>query len=647
MNGRLKRFVGAAVVACALLRLGAGCSDEANAVGTGGGPSGASGTTGSRCAAPNEGCPCTEGQAAACAYQIKGDENFIWCGEGSRSCENGSFGACKANGMVSIRSMPANIPGNGGLSLRNVTPAVDCKTVDGGLNLCDPSCRVSSETPAVLDGSAGLVLGDGGLSLAGGCGDGILQGGEECDDGNLTQGDGCSAVCLLELGFQCPTANAPCIAATCGNGIREGAERCDDGNLLPYDGCSPTCQLEVDCPTGECVPTCGDGIRFPSEQCDDGNKESGDGCSSTCTVEPNAICTIMGTGLAPTLDVPIIYRDFKPQTHPDFQPPGFTVGVRKGIPQYLLGSDGKPVFNSGQGSVRDATSFSQWYRNVPGVNLTLLGTLTLARQADGAYRFSSNAFWPLNGLGFGNYGTTGKNFHFTSELRYPFTYAGGEVFTFNGDDDVFVFINGRLAVDIGGIHGAATDTITLSGAAATNLGLVIGRTYQLVVFQAERQTTGSNYILTLKGFARERSLCTYPTSQVLVRDFEAVCAPGFLPRWNVFRWRASVPQGGGILFRASTADTQAQLPATMPAAPGSVLIGQATSTNSPTSASPAWVMDVNAAGTPIPVSHRLRDEGGVTSKRWLRVYMGLAKSAGGSSPRLDAWQQLYSCEPVE
>jgi hypothetical protein len=58
-------------------------------------------------------------------------------------------------------------------------------------------------------------------------------------------------------------------------------------------------------------------------------------------------------------------------------------------------------------------------------------------------------------------------------------------------------------------------------------------------------------------------------------------------------------------------------------------------------------MDVNAAGTPIPVSHRLRDEGGVTSKRWLRVYMGLAKSAGGSSPRLDAWQQLYSCEPVE
>src|SRR6202012_3629480 len=71
------------------------------------------------------------------------------------------------------------------------------------------------------------------------------------------------------------------------------------------------------------------------------------------------------------------------------------------------------------------------------------------------------------------------NFSFTSELHYPFTYQGGEKFDFGGDDDVWVFINGKLVVDIGGIHGATTGSITLSDTA--NNGQVNGTAFTLPI----------------------------------------------------------------------------------------------------------------------------------------------------------------------
>jgi len=75
-------------------------------------------------------------------------------------------------------------------------------------------------------------------------------------------------------------------------------------------------------------------------------------------------------------------------------------------------------------------------------------------------------------------------------------FSGGEVFNFRGDDDVWVFINGRLAIDIGGCHGPVSGTVDLDAQAA-ELGIVRERNYQLALFQAERCSGGSFFTVEL------------------------------------------------------------------------------------------------------------------------------------------------------
>jgi len=62
-------------------------------------------------------------------------------------------------------------------------------------------------------------------------GDGILTiGGEQCDDGNLVSGDGCTDLCSIELGYECPTPGVLC-NPICGDGwVVTGKEDCDDGS---------------------------------------------------------------------------------------------------------------------------------------------------------------------------------------------------------------------------------------------------------------------------------------------------------------------------------------------------------------------------------------------------------------------------------
>jgi fibro-slime domain-containing protein len=185
-------------------------------------------------------------------------------------------------------------------------------------------------------------------------------------------------------------------------------------------------------------------------------------------------------------------RDFS-LTHPDFES---FFGDDKGIVRDTLGADGAPVFD--EDHVHTTTTgkaeFDQWYHDTPGVNMGKDLTLTLAPSGDGSWLISNNNFFPIDGQLLGDEGLP-HNFAFTVEQHATFRVKGGEFFDFTGDDDIFVFINGRLAVDLGGVHGAETGAIDLD-----TLGLPKGEMVPLDIFSAERHTTGSVYHVHLLGF---------------------------------------------------------------------------------------------------------------------------------------------------
>ncbi|MCL4209764.1 MAG: fibro-slime domain-containing protein [Phycisphaerales bacterium] len=245
----------------------------------------------------------------------------------------------------------------------------------------------------------------------------------------------------------------------------------------------------------------------------------------------------------PYIELTGLVRDFKERTvaggHPDFErKPANGFGLYCGNVSPYLGEDGKPVFTgtgkkvtsqwkdsagrpicytlynpalgdvagawgvADKGGITSADSFRSWFRDELGTNLSISKTVTLrfVRQQDGSYVFddkedatyqSLGGFFPIEHQLFGNPGgSPNRNFHFTFELHTQFTYKadGAQVFQFIGDDDVWVFIDGRLVIDLGGVHGATSQYVDLN-----RLGLVDGQTYNLDFFFAERHRTQSNF----------------------------------------------------------------------------------------------------------------------------------------------------------
>jgi fibro-slime domain-containing protein len=263
-----------------------------------------------------------------------------------------------------------------------------------------------------------------------------------------------------------------------------------------------------------CSASSNDGAGFSS----DGGaqpSETGNG-----DAPPSLGGTTDGGGTEETVDtVTLTIRDFKlyspsdATTNPDFEnvPKTPSPWPDAEIVAGALGADGKPVYKNTNGTsatTHGKAAFDMWYRDVPGTNVRVDYPLKLTPGPGDSFGYDSEVagvpfsasdavkmFFPIDdgskdATVFGNQGDA-HNYSFTAEAHTVFTYRGGETFHYRGDDDVFVYVDRKLVINLGGIHDPQTGDVNVDA-----LGLVKGSTYPLDFFFAERHKGGSNVLFT-------------------------------------------------------------------------------------------------------------------------------------------------------
>jgi fibro-slime domain-containing protein len=140
-------------------------------------------------------------------------------------------------------------------------------------------------------------------------------------------------------------------------------------------------------------------------------------------------------------------------------------------------------------------------------NVVVPDSLIFTQVSGSKYQYNNANFFPLDGKGFEAnggardwnlvkdfctwIGQANHNYGFTMELHRIFIKIPGLTFDFEGDDDVWLYINNQLVMDLGGIHGTALGSLNIE-----TLGLTNGQGYRFDFFYCERHSHVSDIKIT-------------------------------------------------------------------------------------------------------------------------------------------------------
>ncbi|TXH97981.1 MAG: fibro-slime domain-containing protein [Rheinheimera sp.] len=153
--------------------------------------------------------------------------------------------------------------------------------------------------------------------------------------------------------------------------------------------------------------------------------------------------------------------------------------------------------------MNNATTFASWFSNCNAatpnstcVNQQNVNINATVDTVTGKLSYNNSAFFPLDSIT----GTTNDgdqfnehNYFFTAQFGLDLIYDPNltNTFSFTGDDDVWVFINNKLVLDLGGVHAAATKGFDMN-TVASQQGIQAGQLYKFDFFFAERHYSQSN-----------------------------------------------------------------------------------------------------------------------------------------------------------